>query len=50
MENLITICFVIVWLKAITIGSDFNFILWIKYGKLYTNWYNNRPTFKDFMK
>ena len=37
----------LVWLKAIIIGSDFSFFNWIKYGKLYTNWYSDRPTFKD---
>jgi hypothetical protein len=34
-------------LKSITIGSDFNFILWFKYKKQYTDWYNNRPKFKS---
>lgn len=32
-------------LKALTIGSDFNFYLWFKHGKKYTEWYFNRPGF-----
>ena len=31
--------------KAIAIGSEFDFILWFKYKKKYTNWYNNREKF-----
>ena len=31
--------------KAITIGSDFNLWYWVKYGKEYRTWYNNRPKF-----
>jgi len=37
--------FGIVYLKAMIIGSDFNFAHWWKYGKHYTRWYNNRPQF-----
>ena len=33
-------------IKAIVIGSDFNFYYWIKEGKKYTTWYNNRPTYR----
>jgi len=38
-----------VLVKAITIGSDFNFYHWIRYGKEYTKWYNrtSRPKFMD---
>jgi hypothetical protein len=32
--------------KALTIGSEFNFYLWIRYGKKYMSWYFNRPNFK----
>lgn len=34
-------------IKSLTIGSDFNFVNWIRYGKKYTDWYCNRPSFKD---
>jgi len=32
-------------LKAMLIGSDFNFYYWWKYGRKYLNWYDNRPKF-----
>jgi hypothetical protein len=47
-EVLITIfqvVIVMVAMKAIFIGSEFNFYYWLKYGRKYTTWYNNRPTF-----
>lgn len=36
------------YLKALIIGSDFNFYFWFKYGKEYSNWYFNseRTTFR----
>lgn len=33
-------------IKAVTIGSDFNFYLWYKHGKKYLYWYNRREKFK----
>jgi hypothetical protein len=46
------ILYIILWfvvgataLKAWTVGSDFNFVLWFKYGREYLHWYDNRPTF-----
>lgn len=42
---IINIIATIIVLKALTIGSDFNFYLFIKYGKEYWNWYKNRPDF-----
>jgi len=56
MHLKITIILALVALKAITIGSDFNFWYWIKWGKIYTEWYFNKerttfiepyPTFKQ---
>lgn len=44
MEHFL-LCLVVIWLKAIFIGSEFDFRLWWKYGKHYTRWYNNRPGF-----
>jgi hypothetical protein len=40
-------CAALIALKAVIIGSDFNFIKWIKYRKKYTNWYFNRQEFHD---
>jgi hypothetical protein len=36
---------VVIGLKALTIGSEFNFLLWCKHGKKYSTWYFNRPKF-----
>ncbi len=36
----------ITFFKAIIVGSDFIFLIWIKYRKIYTNWYFNREEFK----
>jgi hypothetical protein len=43
--NILNIILAGVALKAIIIGSEFNFYNWFKYGEEYTHWYNNRPTF-----
>lgn len=32
--------------KALTVGSDFSIPMWLKYRKVYTEWYDNRPKFK----
>jgi hypothetical protein len=29
----------IIYLKSMTIGSEFNFILWFRFRKHYSNWY-----------
>lgn len=44
----ILIC--LMWLKSMTIGSDFNFGYWFKYKKIYSKWYFSRPTFEDYLK
>ena len=36
---------VIVALKAVIIGSDFDFSEWMKHGKHYLIWYRNRPKY-----
>lgn len=36
-----TIIYILIAIKALTIGSNFNFILWIKYKKEYVDWYNS---------
>ena len=45
LQNLLTIGFMAVAIKAIMIGSEFNFWHWYKYGNKYTRWYYNRPKF-----
>jgi len=45
MEKLIIIVLVVAVIKSITIGSEFNFFMWLKHKKKYTQWYFNRPTF-----
>jgi hypothetical protein len=49
MEILIKICqwaFIVIGVKAILVGSEFNFWYWFKYGDKYWFWYKNRPRFK----
>lgn len=48
LKNISIILVCIVAAKAILIGSDFDFAKWIKYGKEYRHWYDNRPEFKSF--
>lgn len=40
-----TIVLLLIWLKSVTVGSDFNFYYWYKYGGKYIKWYFNRPQF-----
>lgn len=35
-------------IKSITIGSEFNFGRWIKYRNEYTKWYFNRESWLDY--
>lgn len=44
-EIILFVGFGLVYLKAITIGSEFNFYYWFKYKKEYTDWYFNRDEF-----
>ena len=37
------VCVAIITLKALTVGSDFSFVAWMRDGKAYTKWYFNRP-------
>lgn len=46
MTDILLIILVLVSIKAIIIGSDFNIILWIKHGGAYWYWYQNREEFK----
>lgn len=38
----------LVAVKALIIGSDFNFINWFKFGREYSQWYLGRETFEKF--
>jgi len=40
------VCIYSMFIKAVTIGSSFDFYQWAKYGKEYTTWYANRPKFE----
>jgi len=49
LTDIVIILFIIGMIKGIAVGSEFNFIHWIRYGKLYMRWYkNHRQTFKEF--
>jgi hypothetical protein len=50
METLFIIVIIAVAAKSLTIGSDFNFYYWFKYGKKYWKWYANRENFKDSLQ
>ena len=39
IQNIAMFVLLLVLIKSMFIGSDFNFVNWIKYGKEYTNWY-----------
>jgi hypothetical protein len=44
--SVLKILLLLVFIKSLTVGSDFSFVKWIKYKKQYTYWYFNRPVFK----
>ena len=46
MHNIFIWCLFAMFVKAIIIGSQFNFYYCMKYKKEYTTWYFNQPTFK----
>lgn len=48
IHYIVKIIIVLVFIKVIIIGSDFNFYLWYKFGKDYSNWYNSRETYTEF--
>lgn len=35
-------------IKTLTIGSDFDFISWFRWGHEYTRWYFHRETWWDY--
>jgi len=42
---------VLITIKAIFVGSSFNFYYWIKFGKIYTKWYfdEKRASFTRYL-
>ena len=44
----ILIVLLFIALKSLVIGSDFNFIAWIKDKKKYIDWYSSRETYSEF--
>ncbi len=49
MIEIVEFLLLTVAIKAIVIGSDFNFYRYIKNGRKYWGWYTNRQTFKQFL-
>lgn len=45
--SIFEIFLLLAFIKSVVVGSEFSFWKWIKYGKLYTHWYFNRPEFED---
>ena len=35
-------------IKALLIGSEFSFYHWTRDGEKYSNWYNNRKSYKEY--
>lgn len=46
MTTFVQLILVLVALKAILIGSEFNFFYFLRYGRRYWDWYNSRPSFQ----
>lgn len=46
---IINIILILIVVKSVMIGSEYNFWYLLKYGKTYSNWYKNKPTFKDYI-
>jgi hypothetical protein len=49
MDKLYFWILMIVFLKSFTIGSEFNFSAWIRHGKKYWRWYNDRETWRQYL-
>ena len=52
MKWVILVCFLLVWLKSTTVGSEFDFILWFRFRKFYISWYFHKrvpETFKQYL-
>ena len=49
MDIFLMILLALVFLKAVSFGSDFSIFRLIKYGRLYWEWYETRPTFNQYI-
>lgn len=49
LGEMVQVLFCIIAVKAMVIGSEFNFSHLIKHREKYWGWYNNRETFKKFL-
>lgn len=49
LQTFVQITVLLVALKAMSIGSDFNFYYLIKYKTKYLKWYDDRQTFDEFL-
>ena len=47
--EVLRVTLLMVAVKAMVIGSEFNFQCLIKHGRRYWGWYKNRETFKEFL-
>jgi len=43
--KLANVLLLLIAIKAIVIGSEFNFYSWLRDGKKYSKWYSNRPKY-----
>jgi len=41
---------VFIVIKALTMGSDFSIVDYIKDGKMYMAWYSNRETYSEYKR
>jgi hypothetical protein len=46
MSDWFYILLIVCFIKSTIIGSDFNFVHWIRYGSRYWYWYMNRERFE----
>jgi hypothetical protein len=41
---------IIVFLKGVLIGGEFNILHYLRYKQIYWKWYNSRETFDEYLK
>jgi hypothetical protein len=42
-----------IWLKSISVGSEFDFILWFRFRKMYREWYFKKrvpESFREYLR
>jgi len=50
VNTILLICLVVVFLKSIIIGSEFDFSMWFRDGSSYLEWYRSRPKYQPKLK